>query len=751
MVFEGVAVTLLILLAFLMLAMVMGGPESHVSGGCEFSYTYVGPDNVLYVFSQDHIQAIDASGRQAWNFSIPGGWKVSDNCMPLHIYQDGSTSFSRISPSVASDNGILYVCLKPAYAPARSNVINVTLMAISGEGRELWTLPIDSYVIWSSYTPSDNGMEWANGDVAIKAMGGTVYVFHNFNETVIGSNGTVLWNVASVSDPAAVDRDGYVYCVKSRAATGNDYTVYDTPASGLPLPSSAIDAYYPNGTLYWENYTGNWMQRQIMDGYYYSQPLETYTLPIYHDGLLYAPIENGISVFYRNGTVKWAKIFGEDELKLDFPADLYQKPDWFVDQETAAELSLYAPIPFDTQGNVYLVYKTRGIVPTYRRALLITLAPDGNVVSRQQMDQYSSPYQFVKDGVGYNYDWQTPDTGQLLDLRGITLHAYDIKSGKEIWNYKFGSQAPNVAVIDRTNVQEILGGYPAREAIDHAGDPYEGVQSAIDSGDSMDIKASNDTIYANFQSYNYEYPIILGKSRLAYAGGIYAIADNGSLLWYKPVRAQESFMQVTPNGTVFYRTPDGRIGVTNSGITAGFTLTALLYLFLRFVCLGAVARAKARLNKNDNRNRVFDFIVRNPGSTMYDVSRGTGVNLGTVRYHLFILSLNHKVMASSIDGKYIRYFTNSGTYSREQQLILSLLRRDSMGKILGLLARRPGISNVEIAGEVGIPESITSRYLKELSERGVVKNSSFTRERAYSIDENYTGYVADAIKRLQGQ
>jgi predicted transcriptional regulator len=753
MVFEGVAVTLLILLAFLVLAMVMGGtPANEASGISDNSYSYVGPDNVLYVLSPDHIQAFDARGTQAWNFTVPKGWKVAENSMPMHISRDGSTSLSRERPSAASDNGVLYVCLKPAYGPSLSNVVNVTLMAISDEGRALWTLPIDSYVIWHPYAAPDNNTDWASGDVEINVLEGKIYVFHNFNETVVAPNGTVLWSVAGVSDPAAVDEDGYVYCVKNRMPDDSSYVVHNSPAIGFPLPSSAIDAYYPNGTLYWENYTGDWINRQSTDNYYNARPSGSYALPVYHDGLLYVPTGNGITVFYRNGTVKWSRMFTEDELKLDYPADLYQKPDWFVDQVIPAELSLYAPMPFDQRGNVYLVYKNDYMVVGYRRMLLITISPDGNATSWQQMDPYAAFYLYVKDGIGYNYSTQAPAGGisNVTDLQGKTLHAYDIKSGKELWNYRFAAKEPNVAVVDSTNVQDLLGGYPARDAIEHAGDTYEGVRPAINSGDSLDIKFANDTIYANFQSYNYEYPIILGKSKLAYTGGIHALADNGSLLWYKPVRAQDYSMQVTPNGTVFYRTPDGRVGVTGAGIAGGFTLTALLYLFLRFVCVGAVARAKARLNKNDNRNRVLDFIINNPGSTLYEVARGTGMNLGTARYHLFILGLNHKIVASNIDGKYVRYFTNSGTYSREQQLVLSLLKRDSMGKILGLLSRRPGISNVEIAGEVGMPESITSRYLKELSEKGVVRNLSSGRERAYSIDEAYYGHVADAVRRLQG-
>ena len=755
MVFEGVAVTLLILLAFLMLAMLMGSMESNSSAVAGNAiYTSVGPDNMLYIFSTDnneyaidHIQAIDSSGKQVWSFSIPSGSALSQDCMPLYFYSDGSYSYSDLEPSVAAGNGVLYVSLMPSYVPVNSRSMNVTLMAISDQGQVLWTKPIDSLAI-----PDPGLSNPFDGDVAIKASGDRVYVFHDFNETVLDSNGTVLWNVANISDPAVVDENGYLYMVKSRPAVPNNYLAYNTPETWIPQPSSTIDAYYPNGTLYWENNTDDPIQDQDQTYYYYfTQISGLHTMPIYYGGLLYAPTESGISVFYPNGTVKWEKSFTQDELNLNLSAGIGQKPGTIPGQETTTHLTLYYLMPFDSDGNVYMVNQNEFTFPQDHKVLMLTLNSTGALVSRQDISNSTAYYSYTSNGVGYNFDTQgTGNITGLTDLQGGTLHAYDIKSGNGLWSYNISVADMNVVTLNLANVRAILGD-AAEEAIDHyeLNISYAGVEPTIDSGSSSNIMCGNGTVYLNFQSYNYEYPVVFGKSQAAYAGGIYAFADNGSLLWYKSVRAQD-FMQVTQNGTIFYQTPDGKIGVTSSGIVAaGFTLTALVYLFLRFFCVGAVARAKARLNKNGNRILIMDFVIINPGCTLYEIARGTGVNLGTVRYHLFILGMNHKIVASSIDGKYIRYFTNSNSYSPQQQLVISLLRRDTVGKILGLLDRRPGISNVEIAGEVGIPESITSRYLKELSEKGVVKNLSSGRERAYSIDEAYRGHVADALKRLK--
>ncbi|HEY3422275.1 MAG TPA: hypothetical protein VGK13_03885, partial [Methanocellaceae archaeon] len=188
-----------------------------------------------------------------------------------------------------------------------------------------------------------------------------------------------------------------------------------------------------------------------------------------------------------------------------------------------------------------------------------------------------------------------------------------------------------------------------------------------------------------------------------------------------------------------------------NGAAVGFALTAILYIFIRFICVGAIARAHSRINKNENRNAVYDFIAKNPGLTMYEVSRGLKMNLGTVRYHAFILGMNHRVVPYKDDGKYVRYFTNSNSYSSEDQLIVSLMRREAMGKVLGYIMTCTASSNSEMAHGLGIHESIVSRSVKELAEKGViVKETSGTRS-VYTIVDAHRERVASAMRRIYGE
>jgi predicted transcriptional regulator len=305
---------------------------------------------------------------------------------------------------------------------------------------------------------------------------------------------------------------------------------------------------------------------------------------------------------------------------------------------------------------------------------------------------------------------------------------------------------PTTLTVDSSNAGDIIPFY------NNGNYPFDGTGSAIESDVEVPQVTSGDgRVYAYFRSTNYETPVVPGKSRATFVSGVYALDENGSLLWNRTISGNAYSMNVVNNSTIFYRTYDDRFVVTGAGAAVGFALTTILYIFLRFFCIGAIARAHSRINKNENRNAVYDFIAKNPGLTMYEISRGLWMNIGTVRYHLFILGMNHRIVPYDGESKFVRYFTNSNSYSREDQAIVSLVRREAFGKVLGLMLTKPGASNVEIAMDLGIQESVVSRCVRELSEKGIVVKEQSGSRGAYAIDDSHKERVASAILRIYGE
>lgn len=120
-----------------------------------------------------------------------------------------------------------------------------------------------------------------------------------------------------------------------------------------------------------------------------------------------------------------------------------------------------------------------------------------------------------------------------------------------------------------------------------------------------------------------------------------------------------------------------------------------------------------------------------------------------MHYHLLILGSNHRIAAYRADKKYVRYFAGPAFYSADEQAIMSIVRRDVLRRTLQALVNRPGLSNLELAKEPGLPESVMSRHLKELLEKGVIVRDDTAGGRyAYSISSEYRVKVASAIERI---
>ncbi len=734
MVFEGIAVTLLLLLAFLMLAMLMEGNagKESVSLG-EIGYTYTGEDNTLYGFSTNEIYAIDSHGSLRWNFTVPGQWKICNRWEYLPHPNAGGIWLEGAGPIIASDKGVLFVFMKPEeIAITPSHLIAGNLTAISRNGKVLWSVPLESRmsITHDATIKNDNG--WY-ADVSITAKNGRVYAFHDYNETVIDARtGDILWNVANVSDPGSVDTDGSLCVTLSDEPRIDDENAryYGQYIKDYRIPSGTIEAYAPNGALYWRKDPGQ--QHGLDTG--------EQALPLYQNGLVYIWVKDGVAALDHRGATKWTKTFEEGEFKFS--------------DNAIGDLALYSTMPFDPEGNLYLQYVSRDQVFD-RELFLIVIGPDGKEVSRTRINEYK--YVVVKDGIGYATDYTPSPYGHnapanVSSLETDTLHAFDLKSGKELWHYRFRIMDPIVVTLNRSNVRELMGYDPADNSPDGQlpEDPYYGIrQPAPIGGARVDVYPGKGMVYAKFESLNFDFPIMLDRSGYAYFGAIYAIDAAGRPAWYRPMPPRTlSSMWFTPGGLIYYRTGDGRLTVTREGAAAGFTLTAALYLFLRFICVGAIARARARMSQNENRNGIFNYIAQNPGSTVYEIARGLGMNMGTIRYHTFVLGLNHKVVSGRMDGKYIRYFTNSNSYDRDEQLIVSFLRRDAIGRVLRVIAANPGIPIAHIARELEMPDSVAFRYAKELVDKGIVEKADGGREYAYTVMESQRERVARAMERI---
>ncbi|MCK9581463.1 MAG: winged helix-turn-helix transcriptional regulator [Methanoregula sp.] len=149
-------------------------------------------------------------------------------------------------------------------------------------------------------------------------------------------------------------------------------------------------------------------------------------------------------------------------------------------------------------------------------------------------------------------------------------------------------------------------------------------------------------------------------------------------------------------------------------------ISSLLLAIFGAIKFGPFIFGKVRVKlQNMNRAVILDYIENNPGCTLSDLSKNTGVNRGTAKYHLFLLLIAQKVVRKKY-GKFTYLFSNGGKHLEKKQ-VYGYIMNPAKRKILEMILDKPGISNKEIAAGLEYDPSTTHWHLQQfLNEKMIV-------------------------------
>jgi predicted transcriptional regulator len=733
--FEATLAIILIVLLTAMYLMVTSGSPS--ASGWEFQgsgvvqYMTVGQNDTLYAFKSDSIYAIDSDGNLIWNYRVPDQWKII-NSWQRPTYASDQSGTVESYPVADASSGYLYVLALPDFAledlkiqyyqaQLSSLYLDTAVLAISPDGRLAWELPLKLKINANDIIGLTDMKDFRmKQTVALRSDSSRLYVFNGNTETVVDRNGTVLFQINDVARPASIDESGNIYMMKAQPADA--------------MSTIHIDAYNASGDMIWDREIQGTVATQYVADDLWAQ---FNCLPLYQNGTLYVPLTRGIVALDQMGrTMWWRYLPGDGNTLFDL-------------------------MPIDSAGNIYIRQQNPGSPISN----IYVIGPDG--MTRTAPWQYDSNYgnlvhTAASDGIVYNVDKATfGNIGSVFSLGTEKITAYSVSNGIALWSYTLPVGNRQTVTLNESNVDDIFRGQSgavnvldpdnnrySQYANPMAGDSFSDVSFTPVGWPDISIYPGSDVIYVSFRSTTYEAPIVLNRSRATFSSGIYALGLDGKLVWEKHLSLPVTSAAAN-NSTIYYSTGDGKIfGTSVNTMVAGFALLGALAIFFKFFVFGTVSRARDRLDKNDNRNMVLSFIAGNPGVTAVDIARDMHLNVGTVRYHLLILTINHKIVEHK-DDKYLRYFTNSNSYSIEERAVVSLMKREPMWRVLNTLAEKPGLSNVEISRELNISTGAASRHMNELLTKGVVmKVPQADRGYAYSIKEEYRQYVTKMMDRL---
>jgi len=143
------------------------------------------------------------------------------------------------------------------------------------------------------------------------------------------------------------------------------------------------------------------------------------------------------------------------------------------------------------------------------------------------------------------------------------------------------------------------------------------------------------------------------------------------------------------------------------------------------------------------RNRIYMFIRDHPGIHFRELERQTGINRGTLAYHLEMLGQTGRILAMPCSG-YTRYFENGGKFSDREQQILSSYSNDRQRAILLLLLESPRTPS-ELKENLHVSGPSVSWHMKRLCRDGMVMVRQEGRSGRYMLDPEVREFLQDRV------
>jgi predicted transcriptional regulator len=141
------------------------------------------------------------------------------------------------------------------------------------------------------------------------------------------------------------------------------------------------------------------------------------------------------------------------------------------------------------------------------------------------------------------------------------------------------------------------------------------------------------------------------------------------------------------------------------------------------------------LLKNENRHNILNYIYTNPGTTVAEVAHAQSIERGTVKYHLFKLESEGKIVLNRM-GKYSRIFRNSNTYSDFEKTVIAHLQNPMGRSVLLLVLEQPGITNQELAERLCIEKGAVHWHIDKFLRDGLISYRREGKFKRYFLGDN---------------
>ena len=139
------------------------------------------------------------------------------------------------------------------------------------------------------------------------------------------------------------------------------------------------------------------------------------------------------------------------------------------------------------------------------------------------------------------------------------------------------------------------------------------------------------------------------------------------------------------------------------------------------------------------RKDLYEFVRKNPGFHLREVSRAMNLSITLADYHLRFLE-KHELITSAMDGEYKRFYPRSTPGQADvrpaltelEKQILAFLRQPVPLRVINFLMEREAATHKEMLEHVPVSPSTLSHHLKKMQVAGLIDRVE-PKERGYRV------------------
>lgn len=126
----------------------------------------------------------------------------------------------------------------------------------------------------------------------------------------------------------------------------------------------------------------------------------------------------------------------------------------------------------------------------------------------------------------------------------------------------------------------------------------------------------------------------------------------------------------------------------------------LLFALKVFSLLGLRRLSANQVLDHTGRNTIYEIIRENPGFHISTIAQESGMNRGTIKYHLAILEITGKISQVATPG-FSYYYENNGVFTDLEKKILHHMKSETKTNILRYLLYNTSTTRTSLAESLG--------------------------------------------------